>query len=134
MELLAGVHRLRLASKPLMSHIDRIQLVPVTAAHEALAKLEKERAKFAARVPKPIKVMAVNEGKVADSRINKRGNPHDLGVSVARGFLESIGPKSEKLPAKNSGRLEWTQWRRGRGGTGTEGNVVCVGTVCELVW
>jgi len=109
-ELSTGEHRLRLASRPLMSHIDRIQLVPVTAAHETLAKLEKERAKFAARAPKTIKVMAVNDGKAADSRINKRGNPHDLGVSVARGTLESIGPKSEKLPAKRSGRLAMTHW------------------------
>jgi hypothetical protein len=109
-ELTAGEHQLRIESKPMMSHIDRVQLMPVTAAHEALTKLENERAKLTARAPKPMKVMAVSDGKVADVRINKRGNLRDLGDPVARGFLASIGPASGKLSDKKSGRLALANW------------------------
>jgi hypothetical protein len=108
--LTAGEHQLRIESKPMMSHIDRVQLMPVTAAHEALTKLENERAKLTARAPKPMKVMAVSDGKVADVRINKRGNLRDLGDPVARGFLASIGPASGKLSDKKSGRLALANW------------------------
>ena len=109
-ELKAGAHTMRIASQPMMSHIDRVQLMPVTAAHEALAKLEDERARLAAAAPKPMKVMAVNEGKIADARINRRGNPADLGAVVPRGFLASFGPKAGELSPKHSGRLELANW------------------------
>ena len=109
-KLTAGVHTMRIESQPMMSHIDRVQLMPVTAAHEALAKLEDERTRLAAAAPAPMKVMAVNEGTIANARINKRGNPDDLGEVVPRGFLASFGPQAGELSAKRSGRLELANW------------------------
>ena len=108
--LSSGNHKLRIESKPLMSHIDRIQLLPESSNIQALDKLEMQRTNLVAKTEKAEKVMAVREGKIADSKINLRGNPHDLGERIPRGFLSKISANERKLPDKRSGRLELANW------------------------
>ncbi len=105
-----GKHLLRIESKPLMSHIDRVQFMPATTATEKLAKLEKEKNRLISQAPKPIKVMATKDGKVADVRLNKRGNPNDPGEVIPRGFLNNIGSFHGKLETKDSGRVALVDW------------------------
>mgnify|MGYP001365364512 CR=1 FL=1 len=57
------------------------------------------------------KVMAVQDGHVADTKINLRGDPHEHGELVSRGFLSKISPRQD-LPCNDSssGRLELAKW------------------------
>ena len=118
LELTAGKRVLRVQSEPMMSHLDKIRLIPVRDPvsarnqREALDKLQDERSKMiAAKKGGFPKAMAVAEGEVADARINLRGNPNDLGDSVPRGFLTKIGPPPKPTTlTTQSGRLELAQW------------------------
>lgn len=117
-EMASGKRVLRLQSEPMMSHLDKVRLLPVTAPAKAakvrdqLTALRDERTKLNKRLQadKP-KAMAVKDGKVADARINVRGNPNDLGEVIPRGFLTAIGAEggAPKLD-KQSGRLELARW------------------------
>ncbi|HJT34239.1 MAG TPA: PSD1 and planctomycete cytochrome C domain-containing protein [Pirellulales bacterium] len=49
---------------------------------------------------------SVNEGKAANLRIHRRGNPNDLGDEAPRGFLAVLSPPEAKPFAQGSGRLE----------------------------
>ena len=111
----AGEHTMRIESKPNMSHIDRVQLLPAGPEIETLAKLETERRELSAQKKIPDKVMAVGEGGIADANLNVRGNPHDLGDPVPRGFLTQIGIRSESVPKGASGRLQLAEWLTQRG-------------------
>jgi hypothetical protein len=52
---------------------------------------------------------AVSEGKPHDSRIQRRGEPLDLGAEVRRRFLEILG--GDPLPPNSgSGRVQLAQW------------------------
>ena len=53
---------------------------------------------------------AVLEGKPGNAKIQKKGNPFQLGDEVPRGFLQILG--GQKLPAdtKVSGRLQLAEW------------------------
>ncbi len=118
LELTAGTRVLRIESEPMMSHLDKVRLVPVNSpeeartAREALGDLKKQReALVATSAGKPPKAMAVADHKVADARINVRGNPSDLGETVPRGFLSSIGaPNDPPQLTSRSGRLELANW------------------------
>lgn len=59
--------------------------------------------------PYPV-AYAVSEGKPANARIHKRGEPRDLGDEVPRRFLEILG--GDQLPPDHagSGRLELADW------------------------
>ena len=109
-ELAAGEHTLRIESKPNMSHIDRVQLLPGGAEIESLAKLEAERAKLVAERRKPEMVMAVRDGEIADTKLNIRGNPNDHGDQIPRGFLTKIGTEPGTIRKDRSGRLELANW------------------------
>jgi hypothetical protein len=56
------------------------------------------------------KAYAVAEGKPANARIQKKGDPKTPGEEVPRGFLQVLG--GQKLPpeASGSGRLELAHW------------------------
>lgn len=112
-----GPHVLRIQSKPLMSHIDRIRLTSVNGSAdipsvmEELARLNKQKTELEAQRPVHPKLMAVSEGTIQNIQLNIRGNPHDLGDPIPRGFLTHIG--TAKLPEVNknqSGRWELSQW------------------------
>jgi hypothetical protein len=116
--LKAGKRVLRVESEPMMSHLDKIRVRPVVDPEKAVSLLGKienlrtERSRLeqedGGNFPK---VMAVRDGTVADARINRRGDPHDLGDPVPRGFLTTVG--APPLPGKittQSGRLELAEW------------------------
>ena len=113
-----GTRILRLESEPMMSHLDKLKLIPVRNPEQMTAHLRKienlrveaSTLQMAGKGDLPT-VMAVRDGDIADSRINVRGNPHELGEVVPRGFLTSIGapPHPGEITAQ-SGRLELAQW------------------------
>jgi len=53
---------------------------------------------------------AVADGKIADAKIQKRGEPGKLGDVAPRGFLEVLGGQTLTSEEKGSGRLELAQW------------------------
>jgi hypothetical protein len=79
-----------------------------------LKQLEAEEQKLKASAPPPPRlVMAVkDEARPGNLRINIRGNPHQLGDEVPRGFLRVIETPSSRLsiPPAQSGRLQLAQW------------------------
>ena len=118
LHLQMGKQILRLESEPMMSHLDKLKLIPVRNPEQATALLKKIEglqtevsALLTGKKEELPKVMAVREGKIADSRINVRGNPHELGDAVPRGFLTSVGapPRPGKI-TNQSGRLELAEW------------------------
>ena len=118
LHLQMGKQILRLESEPMMSHLDKIKLIPVRNPEQATALLKKIEglqtevsALQTGKKEELPKVMAVRDGKIADSRINVRGNPHELGDAVPRGFLTSVGapPRPGKI-TNQSGRLELAEW------------------------
>jgi len=117
LELKSGEHVLRIESKPLMSHIDRIRLISVSDPEEALAsiqqikRLTKEREALASNHPEQPKVMGVSDGSIQNVRLNIRGNPHQLGEEIQRRFPLEIGKFEHPIvDADSSGRLELAKW------------------------
>ncbi|HWX40165.1 MAG TPA: DUF1553 domain-containing protein [Blastocatellia bacterium] len=56
------------------------------------------------------KAYAVSDGKPADARILRKGDPNDKGDEAPRGFLQILGGQRLPEPEKGSGRLELAQW------------------------
>ena len=88
-------------------------------ALELLRSLEQEHARLSRELqearsngpPSPPEVMAVGEGpEVGDSRVCIRGNAHDRGDIVPRGFIGAAGFANDTIPSEASGRLELAQW------------------------
>jgi hypothetical protein len=76
----------------------------MTSTHAAAAR----RNELAKQVVMPVGY-AVSEGEPRDAKIQKRGDPADLGDEVPRKFLDVLG--GERLQnTKSSGRLELAQW------------------------
>jgi hypothetical protein len=117
LELKSGKHVLRIESKPLMSHIDRIRLASVTDPKKAqsnilkIKQLKKEKKDLESKRPQHPKVMAVADGTIQNTRLNIRGNPHQLGKPVKRRFPSNIGRfKHPVVNNDSSGRLELAEW------------------------
>jgi len=116
-QLNSGEHVFRVESKPLMSHLDQIRLTRVHSLDQVkslrlkIDNLKNERTEIQSDKNNTFKVMAVQDGDVADTKINLRGDPHEQGELVSRGFLSKISP-SEDLPCNDSssGRLELAKW------------------------
>ncbi|MEO2023988.1 MAG: DUF1553 domain-containing protein [Pirellulaceae bacterium] len=108
--------------------IDAVQFLPVKLADKKpvakkptdkkpadkkqLATLEKELKVLTQQKGGRPKYMSVQEEKeITDTQVHLRGNVHNLGDSVPRGFLQvaSYGP-APKMPGKQSGRLELGAW------------------------
>ena len=53
---------------------------------------------------------AVSEGKPANARVQKRGEPTDLGEEVPRGFIAALGGQALPPNAPSSGRRELADW------------------------
>jgi hypothetical protein len=85
----------------------------IAEAQARLKELEAEETQLKASAPvPPLMVMAVrDEDAIANAHINVRGNPHQVGDEVPRGFLRVAGSGPPPvLPAKQSGRLELARW------------------------
>ena len=64
------------------------------------------------RPPEIEKIFAATEGKPADARVHRKGEPNNLGDSVPRGFLKVLGGQAlhpEAAPLA-SGRLDLAGW------------------------
>jgi hypothetical protein len=89
----------------------------LTDTQTKLKQLQAEEKKLkAAAPPVPNLVMAIrDEDQIENCKVNVRGNPHQLGSEVPRGFLqvtETRGANATPLamPVDQSGRLELAQW------------------------
>jgi hypothetical protein len=68
------------------------------------------------RPPKVEKLYAATEGKPADARLQRKGDPRNLGEEIPRGFLKVLGGATldpEAAPS-TSGRVQLAHWLTGR--------------------
>src|ERR1019366_8421247 len=75
--------------------------------------LERQVLEFRAKKPVLPQAMAVQEGKIRDSRLRPGGDPDRQGEEVPRGFLSALGTPDSTLYAitdESSGRLELAHW------------------------
>jgi hypothetical protein len=56
------------------------------------------------------KAYAASEGTPADAKIQRKGDPQNLGETVRRGFLTILGGQKLSADCKGSGRLELANW------------------------
>lgn len=77
-----------------------------------LARLQQELERVRMAAPRRPTVMSVRElGTVPEMHVCIRGNVHNLGEAVVRGFPQAIGPHAPvDLPANQSGRAELAEW------------------------
>ncbi len=62
------------------------------------------------RNPRVEKAYAVVEGRAANARLHRRGDPKSLGEEVPRGFLTILGGQQLPPESKGSGRDELARW------------------------
>ncbi|MBX3276772.1 MAG: PSD1 domain-containing protein [Acidobacteria bacterium] len=78
---------------------------------EAEEKLVKARiAELDDRAPRVEKAYAVVEGRPANARIHRKGDPKNLGDEAPRGFLQILGGQKLSEDCKGSGRDELAAW------------------------
>lgn len=79
---------------------------------EDVKQLEEELKRLKAAGPaRPKYMTVVEERETGDTCIHIRGNVHNLGPSVPRGFLQAVGHgPATPLPADQSGRRELADW------------------------
>ncbi|MFO0871448.1 MAG: PSD1 and planctomycete cytochrome C domain-containing protein [Pirellulales bacterium] len=85
------------------------QLARLSESRAALATLTSRRGELAARRPVVPLAYAVAEGTPHHARIQRRGEPADLGDEVPRKFLDVLGGQAVTATA-GSGRRELAQW------------------------
>ena len=118
----AGRNVVRLASQPLMSHIDKLLLVPKSAAGDVdriikrIAAIDARLAALNSPKPATVKVMAVADHQPHNVRIHIRGSHLNLGPEVARGFVSVLTSASRdpgqalQITDQQSGRLQLARW------------------------
>lgn len=85
----------------------------IKALQENVKKLKTQIAKLkeTAPPPKPMALAVGEQPEPADYRIAKRGNIHQLGDTVDRGFLTIASiPAPPEVSSRQSGRLELANW------------------------
>jgi cytochrome c553 len=102
--------------------IDAVQFVPeeeiaaapppAGAPADRVKALERELKELEARAPeKPPTAMALqDEPKPGDWHVHVRGEAHNLGPKVPRGFVSVLTRDRPQIPAERSGRLELARW------------------------
>lgn len=83
-------------------------------SQQEIKRLEDELKRLKAAGPvRPKYMTVVEEQEIGDTRVHIRGNVHQLGEPVPRGFLQVIGAAAH-LPEKQSGRRELADWLAAR--------------------
>lgn len=97
---------------------------------EELAQLEKELKALEAKAPKRTAVMAVGEGdKIGDFYLCIRGNIHNKGPEVPRGFLQvATNGAMPQIPDDQSGRLQLAKW------LGSRDNPLTARVMANRIW
>ncbi len=112
----ACVVRLERTDAPI-PHLARLALLPESA--NDLAGIEAELQKtttliagIEAKKPPVPMAMAVEDGKIEDVKVHRRGSTQDLGDLVPRGFPAMLcgGTSREVRPSEGSGRLAFARW------------------------
>ena len=107
----SGPHTLRIESEPMLSHLDKLKLHQLKNAEDAQTLIDQRQAlKIAAKKGPSKNVMSVRDGTIAHAKLNRRGNPHDLGDEVPRGMVERLGTHHPSPSDTTSGRLELAEW------------------------
>jgi Protein of unknown function (DUF1549)/Protein of unknown function (DUF1553)/Planctomycete cytochrome C len=90
-------------------HAEKTLSAPIKPLKDQLRNREKDQA-----VPANLLAYAVREGLPADVKIQKGGNPDDLGELVTRGVPHCLDDRpSLVIPKQSSGRLELARWLTG---------------------
>ncbi len=80
-------------------------------AKAELKELEQALKRLKANSPEPKAMTVVEEKEIGDTRVHIRGNVHNLGAEVPRGFLRAAGAgESPSFSAAQSGRRELADW------------------------
>jgi len=82
-----------------------VPLVPPDEAAKLKAEFDKNKMKG---TPYDVAYAVVDSSKPRNVKIQKRGEPRDLGDEVPRRFVSILG--GDPVPAKGSGRLELAEW------------------------
>lgn len=77
---------------------------------EAFRQARAKRDAVQDRIPPLPMAYAVSEGKPSNARIQKRGEPFNLGEEVPRGFLTVLSGQTLPPDAQGSGRKELAEW------------------------
>lgn len=77
---------------------------------EDLKAVKDRQRELETNAPVVPRAYAVADGKAADAKIQKKGQPTSLGDSVPRGFLQVLGGQTLPKDGQGSGRLELARW------------------------
>ncbi|MGC4044494.1 MAG: DUF1549 domain-containing protein [Armatimonas sp.] len=98
-------------------HFSKIALLPesagdLTGVEEQIQKATKALKDAEAKRPEIPMVMAVEDGKIEDVKVHRRGSTQDLGDLVPRGFPAALcgGNRLEVKASEGSGRLAFAHW------------------------
>jgi cytochrome c553 len=102
----------QLAKTPTQSAAEKAERQEQRERQQQIRKLEAQVKKLQQSLPpRPLYQGVEEEAEIADMHVNIRGNVHQLGELVPRGFLSvvSTGTDSE-IPADESGRRQLGEW------------------------
>ena len=112
-----GTAVVRIESKAVMPHIDRVSLLqirPETDLGQLFLRrdrLDQQVSRLEEQIKPAITVMAVQEGKIEDAAVLIRGNANKPGNKVPRGFLRIVDVQPQAaMPTDASGRLQLAKW------------------------
>ncbi len=98
------------AKKEGESFAEGLKPLPLDSLQAAVRTARASRDAFAAKRPVIPVAYGVTEGTPANARIQKRGEPKDLGDEVPRKFIDVLGGQTLPPEEKGSGRLELAEW------------------------
>ena len=116
-EVERGTAVVRIESKAVMPHVDRVRLLQIRPETDLAQlflrqdRLDQQVRQIEKQIKPAITVMAVQEGKIEDAAVLIRGNANKPGKQIARGFLSVVeSPSQTNVPADTSGRLQLAKW------------------------